>query len=122
MNLFKKNFLRTLSVVVYFSLINIIQAASDQVINSIPKAPITNIDQTYGAVAAIVTWFINLFWILAVATVIYAAFLYLTAGGNEEKVTKAKKFLLYAVIAAAIALLSTGIDIIVSGLLTGRIQ
>ena len=119
MNLFKKNFLRTLSVVVYFSLINIIQAASDQVINSIPKAPITNIDQTYGAVAAIVTWFINLFWILAVATVIYAAFLYLTAGGNEEKVTKAKKFLLYAVIAAVIALLATGIQAIVGNLLTG---
>jgi hypothetical protein len=63
-------------------------------------------------------WFIGIFWIVAVAMVVWAAFLYLTAGGNEEKITEAKKRLLYAVIASAIALLATGIDLIVFSLLS----
>jgi hypothetical protein len=49
--------------------------------------------------------------------VIWAAFLYLTAGGNEEKIKEAKKRLLYAVIAAAIALSANVINIIVYNLL-----
>jgi hypothetical protein len=62
---------------------------------------------------------ITIFWILAVAFIIWAAFTYLTAGGNEERVSTAKKRLVYALIAAAIALLAVGIDIIVENLLLG---
>jgi hypothetical protein len=63
-------------------------------------------------------WFIGIFWVVTVGFVIWAAFLYLTAGGNEEKVSEAKRRLLYAVIAGAIALLATGIDLIVFNLLS----
>lgn len=63
-------------------------------------------------------WFIGVFWIITVGMVVWAAFLYLTAGGNEEKIGEAKKRLTYAVIAAAIALLSTGIDLIAYYLLS----
>ncbi|MEK7629945.1 MAG: pilin [Patescibacteria group bacterium] len=66
-----------------------------------------------------VDWLMGIFWTLAVGMVIWAAFLYLTAGGDEEKVKEAKKRILYAVIAAVIALLATGIQAIVGNLLTG---
>lgn len=41
---------------------------------------------------------------LAVVSILYAAFLFLTAGGNEERTTKAKTFFLYGVIGVAVAL------------------
>jgi uncharacterized membrane protein len=69
------------------------------------------------AAEAFVVWMYRVFWVVAVGFVIWAAFLFLSAGGDAEKVTKAKKMLLYAVIAAAIVLLANGIDVIVTNLL-----
>jgi hypothetical protein len=60
------------------------------------------------------------FWILAVAVLIWGATLFLTAGDNEDKVRKAKKIIMYTVIAAAIVLLATGLPSIVSNLLQGQ--
>lgn len=59
----------------------------------------------------------TVFWIVAVAMVLYAAFLYLTGSTSEGNVTKANKTLLYAVIAMAIALIATSIPTIVRSLL-----
>jgi len=53
-----------------------------------------------------------LLWIAVVAaplTIIIAALMFLTAGGNERKVGTAKKMLMWAVIGIALALLSKGI-------------
>ena len=61
----------------------------------------------------------TVFWIAAVAMVIYAAFLYLTGGSNEGNVTKANKTLLYAFIAMAIALIATSVPTIVRSFLGG---
>lgn len=44
--------------------------------------------------------------ILAVAVIVYIAFLFLTSGGSPEKVQEARKWLLYVVIAVAVGLLS----------------
>ncbi len=41
---------------------------------------------------------------LAVLSILYAAFLFLTGGGNEETQKKAKTFLLYGIIGIAVAL------------------
>ena len=69
--------------------------------------------------AKFVGWMIKIFWIATVGFLIWAAFLYLTAGGIEDNVTKAKKYIIYALIAAAVALLSTVIDDITRNLLKG---
>ena len=61
-----------------------------------------------------------MFWILTVGFVIYAAYLFLSAGEDEDKVKTAKSMVKYALIAAAVALLSTGIDTIVSNFLQGK--
>lgn len=41
--------------------------------------------------------------VLAAIFIVYAGFLYLTAGGEEEKVKKAKNYLVYAVVALVVA-------------------
>lgn len=79
--------------------------------------PITSVTDVQNTIAGIVNWMISIFWIAAVGTVIWAAFTFLTAGDDKEKVEKAKKMLLYAVIAAAVALLANGISAITYSLL-----
>ncbi|MEK7629942.1 MAG: hypothetical protein AAB432_00975 [Patescibacteria group bacterium] len=85
----------------------------------VDTAPIDSLGDVSFTVTRIVNWLIGIFWVLAVAFVIWAAFLYLTAGGDEEKLKDAKQRVIYAIIAAAIALLATGIQAIVTNLLTG---
>ena len=53
------------------------------------------------------TWFGILVFIVALIAILYAAFLFLTAGGNEETQKKARTTLLYGLIGIAIALLAT---------------
>ncbi len=52
-------------------------------------------------------WFYALILALAVVFILIAAFNYLTAAGDEEKLKKAKGYLTYAVIAVAVAILAT---------------
>jgi len=84
-----------------------------QISNSNPvqdSAPITSLTEAQGSLTNIVNFIVVVFWI-------WAAITYLTANGDEEKVGKAKKMVIYALIAAAIALLSTGLESIVTRLL-----
>ncbi len=50
------------------------------------------------------------FWLIAVIMIIWSAYNFLASGGNEEKVEKAKKILLYTVIAVVVAILATSLD------------
>lgn len=80
--------------------------------------PITSLTGAQTSLTSIVNWIIVIFWILTVLFLIWAAVIYLTAGGNEEKLKEAKSRVIYALIAAAIALLSTGLQAIVTRLLS----
>ena len=68
---------------------------------------------------SLLKWFYSVFWITAVGFVIWAAFTFLFADGDEGKVGEAKNRLKYAVIAAIIGLLSFGLDVIVKNILSG---
>ncbi len=81
--------------------------------------PITSVTDVQNTITGIVNWMISIFWIAAVGAIIWAAFTFLMAGDDKEKVEKAKKMLLYAVIAAAIALLANGISAITYSVLKG---
>lgn len=61
----------------------------------------------------IIQWLFYLLLIFAVLMLIWAAFLYLTAGGDEEKVGKAKSIIMGAVIALVIAFVASGIPTLV---------
>ena len=81
---------------------------------------ITSVADVESALTKILNWMFGIFWIVAVGIIIWAAFTFLTAGGNEEKIEKAKKILLYALIAAAVVLLASGVKPIVTNILQGK--
>jgi hypothetical protein len=49
--------------------------------------------------------------------IIFAAFSYLTAGGDPEQVSKAKSRIIYAAVAIAVALLAVGFEVIIRNFL-----
>ena len=61
-------------------------------------------------------WIFTIFLAIAVIFIVIAAFNYLTSAGSDEKVTKAHKMLLYAVIGLAVAFLSYGIVTVIGKL------
>lgn len=70
-------------------------------------APNVSAQGTLGQnVTNIINFFLGLLGLIAVAFLIYAGVLMVTAGGNEEQVGKAKKIITYSVIGIVIILLS----------------
>lgn len=82
--------------------------------------PIEDPQELIDLVAAIVKWLAIIFWIAAVGFIFYAAYIYLTAGGDPERIKKAHKQLLYAVIAIAVALMATGLPFFIDQVLKLR--
>jgi hypothetical protein len=85
---------------------------------SLGTSPITSVSEATGRFNTYVSWFYGLFWALAVVFLIWAAVTYLTANGDSDKVETSKQRVVYAVIAACIALLATGIKSIAGSLLS----
>lgn len=54
---------------------------------------------------------------IAVIMILYSAFLFMTSGGSEERVTKAKKTLMWTVVGIAIILIGAGFVSIVKSFL-----
>lgn len=65
----------------------------------------------------LITWIFTLLLVLAVIFIIFAAFKYLTAGGEDEKIKSAHKMIVYAVVAIAVAFLAQGVSFVVAQLL-----
>ena len=65
----------------------------------------------------IVNWTFSFLLIFAVIFIFYAAFLFLTAGGDPEIINKAKSQLLWSVVAIVIALVAKGVVFIIRDLL-----
>jgi len=57
-------------------------------------------------ITTVINYFLGLLGLIAVAMLIYAGVLMVTAGGNDEQVTKARKIIMYAVVGIVIILLS----------------
>lgn len=82
-----------------------------------PGPVVTSIGDVMRIVETAVNWAFSLLLILAVLFIFYSAWLYMTAGGEDEKVKAAKKNLLYAVIGIVIALLARSIIALVRNFL-----
>jgi len=72
-----------------------------------------------GVLETVRDWFFTIFLILAVIFLIWAAFLYLTAAGSEDKVKKAKTALVYSIVAIAVALLAGSLPSLIANVLSG---
>ena len=82
-----------------------------------PKTSITTLSGIEGVISRIVNWITGLFFVAAILYIFYAAYLFLTSGGDEEKIKLAKSQLLYSIIAIAVALLAGTMRYIVASIL-----
>jgi len=82
--------------------------------------PISTLEEGTSLLQGLLNWLQLIFFIVASIFIMLAAFYYLTAAGDEEKLKKAKQQLVFAIIAIAIALFSTGIRLLVENLLSVR--
>ena len=85
------------------------------------QGPLSTVDKVIGVINQFLFYFSAVFWIAAAGFVFYAAYLYLTAAGNEERAKKAKKQLLYAVIATTIGLMAAGLPYLINSFLSGSL-
>ena len=65
-------------------------------------------------ICPIALWMFNILLVLAVIFVVWAAYLYLTSGGDSEKVTKATKTLTYTAVAVIVALVARAFPFVVA--------
>ena len=78
---------------------------------------ITNTQDFVNLLNAITSWMFYILMFLAVLMLIWAAYVYLTAGGDEEKIGKAKSIIIGAVIALVVAFLANGVPTLVGSFL-----
>jgi uncharacterized membrane protein len=64
------------------------------------------------------TWIDAIIFIIGILIILYAAFLYMTAAGDEEKIAKAKRTFIYGLVGVGIAILAFGIWELVASFLT----
>ena len=86
-------------------------AGADEVFPS--DSPIQSTDDVISIITNIAELAFQIFFIVAVLFILFAAYTYLTAGDDASKVDKAKTSLKNAVIAIVIALISTGVATII---------
>ncbi|MBM3256932.1 MAG: hypothetical protein FJY98_01210 [Candidatus Liptonbacteria bacterium] len=77
-------------------------------------APITTLGGAFDILCNVLGWIFILLIVLAVFFVIVAAFRYLMAGGEPEKVGAANHTLIYAAVAVVVAIIARGIPIIIA--------
>lgn len=84
-----------------------------------PDEPVSSVTDVFNLLSNIFTILYSLFFAVAAFFILYGGFLYLTAGGDSEKVGRAKNLLIYAAVAIAIAIVSLGVDNIVLDIIQG---
>jgi hypothetical protein len=84
---------------------------------NVPQGQITSLQGVLQTLCTVFAWAFYFLIVLAVIFVIIAAFRYLTAAGDPEKVKTAGSTLLYAAIAIGVALLARAVPLVVGSFL-----
>ncbi|MDD5590286.1 MAG: pilin [Candidatus Portnoybacteria bacterium] len=77
-------------------------------------------DSFEGTVEKIAEWIRLIAIPIASIMILYAGFLFMTSGGNEEKVKTAKRTLLWTVIGIAIIIIGSGFITLIKDILTSK--
>lgn len=84
---------------------------------NVPTANITSLQSILNDLCVVFAWAFYFLIVVAIIMVVVAAFKYLTAGGEPEKVKSAGATLLYAAVAIGVALLAKAIPLVVGNFL-----
>jgi uncharacterized membrane protein len=85
--------------------------------SNVPQANIFDLQGVLGMLCVVFAWAFYFLIVLAVIFVIIAAFKYLTAAGEPEKVKEAGTMLLYTAVAIGVALLARAIPLVIGNFL-----
>ena len=80
-------------------------------------SPIQSAGGALGVVVVAIQWMYTIFFIVAVFFILMAAYNFVLGGANEKKVAAAKGQLKYAAIAIVVALLASGMSLVISNFL-----
>ena len=89
---------------------------SGECLPELPEGPQTA-GAVLGVIESIANWTFAIFLAISVVYLVWGAFEFVTGEGNPEKVSSAKKRLLYAVIGMALAFLANGVDDVLRSIL-----
>jgi hypothetical protein len=85
-----------------------------------PNAPIKSFDDITGLLRKIFEYFAIIFWLFAIGAIFYSGYLFIFEGSSDEKTSKAKKMLKYAIIAIVIGLMAYGLPQLILNILKSR--
>lgn len=77
--------------------------------NPFQQSVVPNANGVLDLIKKLTDWFAAIIAAIAVVMILYAAFLFITAGGNEDSRGKAKNVLIWGIIGIAVAFLAYGI-------------
>jgi len=69
---------------------------------------------------SIATWLLEIGATIAIIMILWSALLFMTAGDNKDKVTRASKTLWYAIIGLTVLILAKGVTLFIQNVLSGR--
>lgn len=86
---------------------------------AIESAPdnVNTIEDVISIINTAVNWLFTLILAIAVIMLLWAAFLWMTSAGDEEKTGNARKTLIYALVGVAIAIIAKGLVSVIEQLL-----
>lgn len=86
----------------------------------LPQAPFQNVSGFQNFICTVIVgWMFTFLIVLTVVFVLVAAYKYLTAAGDPEKVKSASHMLIYAAVAIVVALFARGLPLIIGSLFSG---
>jgi magnesium-transporting ATPase (P-type) len=71
-------------------------------------------------IGTIANWLLGIGITISTIIVLWAAFLFMTSGGSEKRVTQARQTLWYAIIGLSVLLLASGVSIFIQNVLSGN--
>ena len=101
------------------SLILSLPLAASAVTVQSPPVLATSLDDFFNLICSATNLLFTLIIILSIIIFLYAAFLFLTGGGSDDKTKQARQFLLYGIIGIIVALLAKGLVLVVVNIVSG---
>lgn len=67
--------------------------------------PTGDSDTIYALITNVIEWLLGILALLGVLGFVFSGFLYLTAAGDQERISKAKNAMIYSIVGVAVGLL-----------------
>jgi len=90
---------------------------ADPTLPTLPTAAPENFAGVIGVIVTIAQWMFGLLMALSIVFILYAAFMYIIAQGNQERIDTAKRILIYAVVGLVVAVMAGGVGVVVQNFL-----